>query len=123
MDCQIRQQSKRLKRLSNVWGEAESLRERLLVMHPVVMQPLPHAQIEGAEGQIRQQSERLKDMSSVQGEAESLRERVSALQQQCCTLEATSSLVPGLKSQVSVLTKQVMYHLMPAHTSVGHLTL
>jgi hypothetical protein len=123
MECQIRQQSKCLKRLSNARGEAESLREHLLVMHPVVLQPLPHAQIEGAEGQIRQQSERLKEMSSVQGEAESMRERVSALQQQCCMLEATSSLVPGLKSQVSVLTKQVMYPLMPTHMSVRHLTL
>ena len=117
---QIRQQSERLKEMSSVKGEAESLRERLLVMRPVVMHPLPHAQIEGAEGQIRQQSERLKEMSSVQGEAESLRERVGALQLQCCTLEATSSLVPGLKSQVSVLTKQVMYPLMSMHTPVGH---
>ena len=127
--CRLRARSARsgsrasLKKLSNVRGKAEFMREHLLVTHPLVMQPLPHAQIEGAEGQIRQQSERLKEMSSVQGEAQSLRERVSALQQQCCTLEATSSLVPGLKSQVNVLTKQVMHPLMSMHVSVRHLTL
>ena len=65
-----------------------------------------------AQKEIRQQSSRLSDMKSLQGEAETLRERLNAAQRQCSSLEATSSLVPGLKSQVGMLTKQVLPQLL-----------
>jgi len=61
-----------------------------------------------AQEEIRQQSSRLSEMRALQGEAESLRERLSAAQRQSSSLEASSSLVPGLKSQVGMLTKQVL---------------
>ena len=64
-------------------------------------------QVAKAEAEVREQAGRLADMKALQTEVESLRERLRAAQQQCNGLEATASLVPGLKSQVSVLTKQV----------------
>lgn len=61
-----------------------------------------------AQEEIRQQSSRLSEMKALQGEAESLQERLSAAQRQCSSLEASASLVPGLRSQVGMLTKQVL---------------
>ena len=64
-------------------------------------------QVARAEAEVREQATRLSEMKALQTEVEALRERLRAAQQQCSGLEATASLVPGLKSQVSVLNKQV----------------
>ena len=64
-------------------------------------------QIDGAEGQIREQAERLSQMKALQGEADLLRDRLGELQQHSAAVEEEARLVPGLKSQVMVLTKQV----------------
>ena len=66
-----------------------------------------YLQVDGAEGQIREQAERLSHMKTLQSEADSLRVRVEELQQHSADLEEEARLVPGLKSQVVVLTKQV----------------
>ena len=66
-----------------------------------------YLQIDSAEGQIREQAERLSQMKTLQSEADSLRARVEELQQHSADLEEEARLVPGLKSQVVVLTKQV----------------
>ena len=66
-------------------------------------------QIEGAEGQIREQAERLSHMKALQSEADSLRNRLGELQQHSAALDEEARLVPGLKSQVVALTKQVRF--------------
>lgn len=64
-------------------------------------------QIEGAEGQIREQAERLSHMKALQSEADSLQSRLGELQQHSAATAEEARLVPGLKSQVTTLTKQV----------------
>ncbi len=76
-------------------------------MRPCLKQATSGLQVAKAEVEVREQASHLADMKAIQTEVESLRERLRAAQQQCSALEATASLVPGLKSQVSVLTKQV----------------
>ena len=66
-----------------------------------------HLQIDGAEGQIREQAERLSHMKTLQSEADALRVRMEELQQHSAAVEEEARLVPGLKSQVIVLSKQV----------------
>ena len=82
-------------------------------------QALVAPQVAKAEAEVKEQARRLSETKALQTEAEALRERLRGAQQQCSALEATASLVPGLKSQVSVLTKQVILAVLLGAPRLG----